>query len=324
MRILSRLFLPCALLLCALTQSGALAESTYPVRPIKIVVPFAAGGSTDLIARSVGAKVSEKLGKPVVVENRPGAGGESGITAVLGAPADGYSLLITPNGPISISSHLRKVSYKSDSDLVPLAMMVRIPTAIAVNAKLPVTTIPELVEHSRKSPDGLTYGISGVGTHMHLAGEIVRSRTGAKLVAVPYKGASGAALAVASGEVSAAVSDVTALLPHAKAGALRILAVIDTDRAPIAPELPPISESLAGFGINAWIGLFAKAGTPPEIVALLNKEFTRAVMLPEISESFTKAGLVAWTMTSGEMSKFISGDIANMGSLIVESKIKLE
>jgi tripartite-type tricarboxylate transporter receptor subunit TctC len=179
-----------------------------------------------------------------------------------------------------------------------------------VNGALPIKSIAELIDYTKKQPDGISYSVAAVGTHMHLAGEIFKAKTGAKMVPVPYKGTGPAAAAVYSGEVEATVSDLATLLPLAHDGKIRILAVLDRERTKVAPDIPSIGEAgVSGASVGAWIGVFAKKGTPPEVVSTLNKEINQALKEPEIQSIYSKAGLEPWLVTTQEMQSFVSRDI---------------
>ena len=306
-----RRFLSASLAVCLCVVAGQSARAEiYPNRAVRIVVPFAAGGSADLTIRSVALRLAEKLGKPFVIENRPGAGGQTGIEFALSAPSDGYTLISTPSGAVSIVPNLRSVQFDPGKDLEPVAMLAKVPVAIAVNGNLPIKSLAELIDYTKKRPDGINYSVAAVGTHMHLAGEIFKAQTGAKMVAVPYKGTGPAAAAVYSGEVQATVSDLATLLPLAHDGKIRILAVMDRERTKVAPQIPSIGElGVPGASVGAWIGVFAKKGTPPEVVSMLNGEINRALKEPEIRDIYSKAGLETWPLTPAEMQAFITSDI---------------
>ncbi len=233
---------------------GSAHSQAYPAQPITMTLPFAPGGSADLSVLIVGEKISARLGQPVVIENRPGAGGELAATSVVRAAPDGYKLLATSNGPVVVIGNFRTINYNPETDLVPVAMLVKVPAAIAVNGSLPIHSISDLVKYSKEKSGGLSYGHAGVGTHMHLSGEIFRAKTGANLVAVPYRGTALIALAVKTGETQMGVADLTSLMPFAAEGSIRILAIVDSRRSSVAPEIPTVAESgVPEFGLDARI-----------------------------------------------------------------------
>ena len=309
----------------ALLLSILAGAQQYPGQPIRIIVPYPPGGSSDLAVRTVGAKISESLGQPVVVENRSGAAGQVGIQVVVRSPADGYTLVATPNGPVSISAHLQKLPYDPAKDLVPVAMLAWVPIGIAVNSAVPVHNLKDFIGFSKGKPDGVSYSVSGVGTLMQLAGELMKSMTGANLVAVPYKGAAPAATAILSGEVPAGISDLVTLLPHARSGRIRILAVASSTRTTTAPDLPTVAESgVPGYGSDGWIGMFAPAGTPPNIIARLNAEVARSLALPEVRLTLGKAGLEPAPMKSDDMGRFVLDEIKKWGKVIKDANIRID
>ena len=309
----------------ALLLSILAGAQQYPGQPIRIIVPYPPGGSSDLAVRTVGVKVSESLGQPVVVENRSGAAGQVGIQAVVRSHADGYTLLATPNGPVFISGHLQKLPFDPAKDLVPVAMLAWVPIAIAVHAAVPIHSLNDFIEFSKRKADGVSYSVSGVGTLMQLAGELLKSMTGANLVAVPYKGAAPAATAILSGEVPAGISDLVTLLPHARSGRIRILAVASSTRTTTAPDLPTVAESgVPGYGADGWIGMFAPAGTPPNIIARLNAEVARSLALPEVRLTLGKAGLEPAPMKSDDMGRFVLDEIKKWGKVIKDANIRID
>lgn len=309
----------------SLSPRVSCAAETYPSRPITVTVPFAPGGSADLTIRVVGEKVSAAFGQPVVVENRPGAGGEIGVSNVVRATPDGYNLLLTTNGPVSVISNFRKVSYDASTDLTPVAMLVKVPAAIAVNASLPIKNIADLIKYSKEHPGGVSYGMAGPGTHMHLSGEIFRAKTGANLTAVPYKGTAPTALAVKTGEVQMGIADLTSLMPFATEGSIRILALVDSTRSSVAPNIPTVAESgVPGFGLNAWIGVFAPKGTPQEMIVRLNKGINDALALPDVRQRMITAGLDPWIITPDDLNKFLVEDISRWKTLLSEVKVKVD
>jgi tripartite-type tricarboxylate transporter receptor subunit TctC len=300
-------------------------SQTYPSQPITVTLPFAPGGSADLTVRVVSEKISAKLGQPVVVENRPGAGGELAAMSVVRAAPDGYRLLATSNGPVVVIGNFRTINYNPETDLVPVAMLVKVPAAIAVNATLPIHSIADLVSYSKKMPGGLNYGNAGVGTHMHLSGEIFRAKTGANLTAVPYRGTALIALAVKTGEIPMGVADLTSLMPFGAEGSLRILALVDSKRSSVAPHIRTVAESgVPGFGVDAWIGLFAPKGTSSDIAAKLNFSINETLALPDVRQRLVAAGLDPWQLTPQEMSSFIKTDLARWSVLLREANVKIQ
>ncbi len=308
-----------------LALQGPANSQAYPSQSITMTLPFAPGGSADLSVRIVSEKISAKLGQPVVIENRPGAGGELAASSVVRAAPDGYKLLATSNGPVVVIGNFRTINYNPETDLVPVAMLVKIPAAIAVNASLPIHSISDLVKYSKEKSGGLSYGNAGVGTHMHLSGEIFRAKTGADLVAIPYRGTALIALAVKTGETPMGVADLTSLMPFAAEGSIRILAIVDSTRTAVAPDIPTVAESgVPGFGLDAWIGVFAPKGTPSDVVAKLNAHINEALALPDVQKRLVAAGLDPWQLSPQDMSSFIKADLARWSVLLREANVKIQ
>jgi tripartite-type tricarboxylate transporter receptor subunit TctC len=318
-----RRLLQAGLAVASVATAASAAAQGYPSKPIRVIVPFAAGGSADLTIRTATAKVAERIGQPFVIENRPGAAGQLGVDAVLSAPADGYTLLSTPSGAISVNVHLRKLPFDPATDLVPVTMLAKVPAAIAVNGQLPIHSIRDLLTFAETKADGVSYSTSSLGTHMHLTGVMLKAMTGGNFIPIPYRGTSPAATAIRAGDVPMGIADLTTLRPLAHDGGIRILAVVDPVRTATAPDIPTVAESgVPGYGASAWIGVFARAGTPPDIIAKLNEELTRAIKLPEVSKTYLAAGLEPMPMGLAEAAKFVRDDIALWGKLIKDNNIK--
>ena len=306
------------ILACLMVSTGVCAQS-YPAKPIHLVVPFPPGGSVDWTTRVIGTKLSEALRVGVIVENRSGAGGQLGVEAVVRSRPDGYTILVSSSGSITITPHFRKLPYDTIKDLVPVALMNILGAGIAVHAAQPINSLQELIKVSKEKPGGLNYSISSIGNHMHLSGELFKSMTGAVLVPIPYKGTAPAAAAVVSGEVAVTVSDLQSLLPHAKAGRIRILATINSSRL---AGLPTVAElGFPNYASDTWIGMWAPAGTPRDVVDRLNAEVNRALALPDVRDNFQKAGAYASPMTPEEMRRFIVEETKKWGDVITSAKI---
>jgi tripartite-type tricarboxylate transporter receptor subunit TctC len=310
--------------MCAALAAGAALGQNYPTKPIRIIVPWAAGGAADLIARTVGTALTDTLGQPAVVENRVGAAGQIGTDAVVKSPPDGYMLLITPTGPLSIAGHFRKLPYDPVKDLAPIAMLVTIPSAFAVNGKLPIRSVEEFVQYARKTPGGVHYSIAAPGGNYHLSGVLLGIMAGVPLSPVGYKGTSPATTAILSGEVQAGISDLVTLLPHAVDGRIRILGVIDPKRSAVAPHIPTLGEAIPGYGATASAAMFAPANTPREIVARLNAIATGVIRQPEVQKSLIAAGLDPNPSTVEEMTRFMKEDTEKWGKLIKDANIRIE
>jgi len=311
-----------AIFVAAPLTAGA---QNYPTKVVHVIVPFAPGGSADLIARTVAAKLTDSLGQQVVVENRQAGGGRLGVESTVNAAPDGYTLLVTPNGPMSIARYAAQLPYDTMTDLAPVTMLATIPAGIAVNAQQPVKTLAEYIAYAKSRPGQLNYAVSSIGTHMHLTGELLKSMTGINVVAVPYRGTGPAAAALSAGEVHAGVLDLASLLPAQARGAVRILAVADPKRTSTAPDIPTAAEAgVPGFGVTAWIAMFAPGKTPAPVIAKLNREVGNALYMTEVREILTKAGIEPAPSSPEGMAKILRDQVADFGKIIKEANIKFE
>ncbi len=292
---------------------------------MRLVVPFAPGGSADVTARALAARLGDRLGWTAIVENRTGASGQIGIHSVVRAKNDGTTLLVTPSGPISINAHLQKLPYDPMTDLTPIAPIARVPAGIAVPANSPYRSLSELVHAGRASKNGLTYGVGLVGGHMHLVGQLLADRTGMQLNGISYRGNSQSVLAAVSGDVDSVISDMTTLLPLAKGGRLRILAVTDSKRASVAPDIPTVDElGFPNASADAWLGMFGPAGLPADFVSKVGAEVARMLGTEEMRSLLAAAGLEPMLMSHAEMKRFLAEDYARWGRIVKERNIKLE
>jgi tripartite-type tricarboxylate transporter receptor subunit TctC len=249
------------------------------------------------------------------------------MTAVARSAPDGYRLVVTSGGSIAIASNFRKVGYDAERGLVPVAMIERTPCVIAVDASLPVKNLAELVKYSKEKPGGLSYGNSGPGSVFWAAGEILRHKSGANMVSVPYQGAILTARAIRAGEIEMGIADLTAVMSlvqmsFVQEGKIRILAVTDSTRSSLLPDIPTVSETIPGLGLNAWIGVLAPRGTPPQIVDQLNAGINEALRMPDVRQRFLNAGLEPWIMSRQEMAQFVSQEIVLWKKLIQEANLK--
>lgn len=292
---------------------------------MRIVVPFAPGASTDVLPRTIGAKVAERMGKGLVVENKSGAGAQIGLQYVAKSAPDGDTLLLTPSGPIVITAHLLKVPYSPLKDLRPVAMVAYVPTAIAVNVDTPYKSLQDLLAAAKDSSKPVNFGVPALGTHMHLAGELLARMTGSHFTAIAYRGAAPAATAVAGGEVPMIVSDLHGLMPLARSNRIRILALTGAQRWKALPDLPTVAElGVKGYSADAWTGLFAPAGTPDAIVMRLNEEMSRVLAQPDSVATLHGASLEPMPMTVPQMLAFATRDSNKWAELIRDAKIKVE
>jgi tripartite-type tricarboxylate transporter receptor subunit TctC len=284
----------------------------YPSRSIRLIVPFAAGGAADAVARLLARRVGERLGQTIVVENRGGAGAIIGTEAVKSAAPDGYTLLLGQSGPISINPAVyATLSYDPVRDFAPVTMTSAYPYIMVVNSSLGVRTLQEFVTLARSKPGALNYGTTGVGAANHLVTELFDQKAGIRMTHVPYRGTSLAVTDLIAGQVQVVFSDPVSALPHVNAGTLVALAVTSKDRSPVVPAVPTMAESgYPGFDAIGWHGILAPAGTPPAIVAKLNAEFVRALNDPEIRKPIEQQAIQVVGDTADEFAAFIRQDIA--------------
>jgi tripartite-type tricarboxylate transporter receptor subunit TctC len=320
----------CATLALALAGlaggAAAQAPADYPTRPIKVIVPFAPGGATDVLARMIGQKLAESWGQQVVVENRPGAGGNIGAEAGARAAADGYTLTLAAAGFMAVNPSLyAKLPYDPVRDFAPVALLVKAPLLLVVNPAVPARNTRELVEWARANPGRLTIGNGGQGTAQHLGGELFTSVAGIRAVHLPYKGSAPATTDLLAGVFEAQFDNMVTLLPHVKSGKLRALGVSSAARVPVLPDVPTIAESaLPGFETGTWYGMVAPAATPPAVLDKLNREIARIVALPEVNERMVAMGLVPAVGPRASFGEFIRSEIAQYGKLIRSAGIKLD
>jgi tripartite-type tricarboxylate transporter receptor subunit TctC len=313
------LFCGCLLL----TLSAAAAAQIYPAKPIRVVVPYAPGGATDLIARLVGQKWSERFGQPVLVDNRTGAGGVIGADAAAKAPADGYTVLLAVPAEMVILPHLQKMPYRVDRDFAPVSLAAVTPLIFVVHPALPVKTVKDVISLAKSRPGQLTYASAGTGGVQHLAGELLKITAKIDLLHVPYKGAGPVMPDLLGGHVAMFFSGMPPAMPHVLAGKLRALAVTTAKRSPAVPEVPTMQESgMPGFDISNWFAYFVPAGTPAEVIAKLNAEANRALKLQDVRDKLASVGAEVVGTSPQELEKFVQSESAKFAKLIKASGAK--
>lgn len=306
----------------ALLAGGGWAQD-FPNRPIRWVVPFPPGGGADATARTITQKIAENTGKTFVVDYAPGAGGNIGTEQVARAAPDGYTVLQTTNGH-TIQPHLRKLSWDPVRDFAPISIVARYPLVVAVNPSVPVQSLKELIAYAKANPGKLSYGSSGVGGPLNIGAEIFKKTVGVDILHVPYKGNAPMTLAVVSGEVSMVFDSLTGPLPHIRAGKLRAIGYLGERRSSQLPDVPTASESGIPVVYAAWNGMLAPAGTPPDIVAWLNREIVKAVASPEVNARLIGLGYEPVTNTVQQFNALIAAEFDRFGKIIRETGIKLE
>ena len=303
----------------------AYAAGDWPVKPIRLIVPYAPGGGTGITARMVAQPLAEKLGQPVVIDHKPGAGTMLGTELAAKAPADGYTLLLAAAPHVINPALVKQIKYDALRDFTPVTMAIAFPYVITIHPSLPPQSIRELTVYAKANPGKLTYGSSGIGSTNHLAGELFSRMAGIELTHVPYKGGGPALSDALGGHVAMLFGTVLETLPQVRNGKLRGLAVSSGTRAAIAPELPTVAESgVPGYDVSGWYAFLAPAGTPRPIVAKLNEEITRILATPAVRERLLSLGAEPKPATPERSREFISAELARWDKLIKAARISAE
>ncbi|MEO8675947.1 MAG: tripartite tricarboxylate transporter substrate binding protein [Casimicrobiaceae bacterium] len=299
---------------------------TYPAKPIRLVVPFPPGGATDILARDVAQKLTEAWGQQVIVDNRPGAGGNIGSELVAKAAPDGYTLEMGTVGTHAINASLyAKMPYDHVKDFAPVILVAGVPNVLVVNPALPANSVAELIAYAKANPGKLNFASSGNGTSIHLSGELFKFMAGVQMTHVPYKGSAPALQDLLGGQVQLMFDNLPPSLPQIKAGKLRALAVTSLTRAPALPDVPTMAEAgLPGFEASSWFGVLAPAGTPPAIVTKLNAEIAKWLATPEAKERLSKQGANAAGGTPEDFAKHIAAETAKWAKVVKDSGAKID
>jgi tripartite-type tricarboxylate transporter receptor subunit TctC len=314
------------MILCAL-GAPASAQAEFPTKPVVMVVPFPpGGGGADYVGRVVGAKLSERLGQPVVIENRPGAAGNIGVAAVAKSAPDGYTWLFVPQGNITINATLMKnLPFDWERDFVPVTLVAQAANALVVHPSVPARNVAELIAYAKANPGKLTYASPGVGSSLHLAGELLKREAGIDIVHVPYKGTTQAMQDLMGGQVTMMFGSLPTLLPQVRAGKLRALAVTTAQRSSAAPELPTLIESgLKDFDVPSWYGALVPVGTPPAIVAQIQQEIAAIVTAPDVRAALEGQGLYPVANRPDAFAAQIRRETAAWAKIIREAGIQAE
>jgi tripartite-type tricarboxylate transporter receptor subunit TctC len=312
-------------LLLATLYAGAAAAQAYPVRAVRIVVGFPPGGTSDILARTIAARLSEPLGQAVVVENRTGAGGNIGAEAVAKAAPDGYTLLMATTSQAISQSLYKKLSYDLQKDFAPVTQAVNYSNLLVVHPSLGVTNVAGLLALARAKPGVLNYGTAGNGTPPHMTGELFKAYTGVNIQHVPYKGGAPAIVDLVAGQIPMMFDNLPPLLPHVRSGRIRALANTSLTRLAVLPDVPTLDESgLKGFDAVGWNGLLAPAGTPREIVNRLHIEVARILRAPEVRDQLTAQGADIVGNSPDEFAAWIRGEIKKWAGVVRDSGAKLD
>jgi len=306
-----------AILFAALPVAGAIAQA-YPAKPIRVVVPFSPGGTSDIIGRTLGTRLSKAVGQPVVMDNRAGVAGSLGAAIAAKSPPDGYTLLVGNVGPIAVNNQIYKaVDYDSIKDFTPITLAVTAPQIVVVHPSVPAKTFKEFNALVKKHSGKITYGSSGPGSISMLSAELYKRMTKTDMLHVPFKASALITIALLSGEIDVVFSDMAVVLPHVKAGRLRALAVTGPKPTPLVPGLPTVSESgVPGFVMTSWWGIFGPAGLPQPVVTRLNTELVRILKTPEVQNTFATLGVDAANSTPEELAALVKSEVPRYAKLI--------
>ncbi len=323
---LHRLLIRLGLTLMALGTSGAgvAAFAAYPEKPVRLIVPFAPGGGTDLIARALGAGMAQVLGQPVVIENKPGAGTVIGMDAVAKAAPDGYTIVMATFAHAVNPTLLARMPYATDTAFAPVALIGRGPNVLAVRADSPFRAVEDIVAAARAKPGSLTYASQGNGTSAHLAGEMFNNLAGVEMTHIPYRGAGPAMTDVLGGQVDMIFGTAAAVTPLISAGKLRAVAVTSEAPSPAFRGVPPIGTTVPGYAVESWYGLYAPAATPPAVIEVLNAAAKAAARTPEFTQKIEQEGLTVTAGSPAALEGYVRGEQARWNKIVTENKIRLD
>jgi tripartite-type tricarboxylate transporter receptor subunit TctC len=307
-------------------SDAALAQSSYPAKPIRLVAPFPPGGPADILARIIGHHLADRLGQQVIVDNRAGAGGNIGADIVAKAPPDGYTLLLGAVGSNAINASLYgSMPYDNIKDFEPVSLVAMVTILLVTHPSVPASSVSELIALARAKPGELTFGSPGNGTPQHLAGELFGTMANVKMTHVPYKGAVPALQDLLGGRISMVFSSMPPALPHVAAGKIRALAVTSSKRSPVTPDVPTIAETgLAGYEVLNWYGVLGPAGMPKDIVAKLNGEIHGILTLPDVKKQLVSQGAEVLTSTPQEFGAFISSETRKWAKVVKLSGARVD
>jgi tripartite-type tricarboxylate transporter receptor subunit TctC len=314
-RLLAALGLACAALSCA--------AQGYPSRPVKFVIPFPPGGTLDTLGRSLAQKLSEQMGQPFIVENKPGGNGTIGADNVAKAQADGYTLLFNASTFVSAPMTMKSVAYSVTRDFAPVALVAKAPLSVAVNKKLPITDIKSMLAYGKANPGKMTFAVGSIGSAGHLATELLKRSAGIDYTVIPYKGTAPAFQDLIGGQIAGFIDPILGSLQYHKSGMLRVIAVTGDKRAPNLPEVPTVGETVRGYEFYSWYGLWAPVKVPAEIVHRLNTEVNKA-LAGDMREKFTELGLLLTPGSVDDFARFQQADMARAQKIITEGHIRVE
>ena len=315
-----------ALVTALLLAAGSAAAQAYPAKPVRLVVPFPAGGATDILARTISQKAAEKLGQAIVIDNRPGAGGTIGSDSVAKAPADGYTLLIATGSTHSIGPIINpKIPYNVEKDFAPVAYVAKTSSVMVVPTSLPVNNLAEFIALAKSKPGQLNFGSSGNGTNSHLSGEVFKAQAKVFLTHIPYRGTGLVFNDMMSGQIHMLMDNYVTAQSNIKEGRLKVLGVTSPQRLPFLPDVPTLDEQgLKGFDVSNWFGIYAPAGTSADVVNKVSAAFNEALKEPEMQKRLAQLGATPTGSTPSEMGKMVAADKAKWSKLIADRKLVVE
>ena len=303
--------------------TGAQAQA-YPQKPVKLVVPFAAGGTTSILARLLAERLTQGMGQPFVVDNRPGAGGNVGMDAVAKAEPDGYTLLMGPIGLAINPALYPKMAFDPQRDFAPIGLYAGVPNLLVVHPSVPANNVAELIAHARANPGKLAYASNGNGTSSHLAAEMLKAAAGLYILHIPYRGGAPAMQDLLAGQVQMLFDQMPAVLPQVQGGRVRALGVSSIKRSAAAPEVPAIAESLKGFDMTVWFGILAPKGTPAQIVTRLNAEMLKVLNDPAFQAQLAKMGVTPMPSSPEEFARYISTETTRWAQVVRDSGARID
>ena len=317
----AKLRLTCAAALLSIA-TAALAQPTYPTKPIRLVVPFPPGGAVDIMARILSDKMTQRLGQPIIIDNRPGANGNIGMDIVAKAPPDGYNAVIATVGTWAASPFLYKLPYDVVRDFAPIIQISSSPGVLVVHPSVPARNVKELVALAKANPGKLDYGSAGVGGFGHISAALFEQLTGTHMVHIPYKGAAPATQELMAGQIQILFNDAIPTMPHMKSGRLRALAVTSIKRMQLLPELPTINEAgVKGYDNSSWMAMAVPAGTPKEIVTRLNTDLSTILKMPDVREKSAAVGAIIVGGTPEQFSAYLKSELAKFGRVVKQGNI---
>jgi len=320
----SRLWATAVVAVMSAVTGTTFAQSPFPSKPVRIFVPYAAGGGVDTIARTLGDVVSKQWAQPVVVENRPGAGGVVASQALVASPADGYTLIVVASGHPTNPFLYPKIPYDTFRDFTPISLLASSPNILLVRADSPLRTLADMIAQARAKPGSLSFGHAGIGTSTHLAGELLKKLAGIDLNAIPYKGGALAMNDLLGGQIPLSFNNGPESIGQLQAGTVRALAVTTAARTPLLPDVPSMSETVPGYDTEVWWGVLGPAGMPPDLVAKLSRDFVDALNNPVVKERLTKLGATSIGSSPKDFDAKIRADYDKWGPIIKAAGIKSE